>query len=71
MSSQNSYDVDINKAIELSLRDTNIPADIAGFEPLNPEQRLRKKGMPVGLKNVGNSKNARNYFFKLIAKLAT
>ena len=25
------------------------------FEPLNPEQRKRVKGVPVGLKNVGNS----------------
>ena len=25
------------------------------IEPLNPEQRIRIKGMPVGLKNIGNS----------------
>jgi hypothetical protein len=28
---------------------------IPNYEPLNPEQRIRKSGMPVGLKNVGNS----------------
>jgi len=26
------------------------------LEPLNPEQRVRKSGSPVGLKNIGNSK---------------
>ena len=25
------------------------------LEPLNPEQRIRKTGVPVGLKNIGNS----------------
>lgn len=25
------------------------------LEPLNPEQRVRKSGVPVGLKNIGNS----------------
>lgn len=25
------------------------------LEPLNPEQRVRKLGVPVGLKNIGNS----------------
>lgn len=31
------------------------------FEPLNPEQRIRLKGTPVGLKNVGNSTIKRFY----------
>ena len=46
-------DVEINKAIELSLQSQqNMPST---YEPLNPEQRLRKSGMPIGLKNIGNS----------------
>jgi hypothetical protein len=27
------------------------------FEPLNPDERQRNEGEPVGLKNIGNSKN--------------
>jgi hypothetical protein len=30
------------------------------LEPLNPEQRVRKSGVPVGLKNIGNSKSNLN-----------
>ena len=28
---------------------------ISLVEPMNPEQRVRKAGVPVGLKNIGNS----------------
>jgi ubiquitin carboxyl-terminal hydrolase 25/28 len=30
-------------------------ANVGSFEPLNPEQRKRVDGTPVGLKNVGNT----------------
>jgi len=46
-------DVDINKAIELSLKEQK--GGSASYEPLNPEQRLRKSGQPIGLKNIGNT----------------
>ena len=26
------------------------------YEPLNPDERQRSEGFPVGLKNIGNSK---------------
>lgn len=31
------------------------------LEPLNPEQRIRKAGIPVGLKNIGNSNITYNH----------
>jgi hypothetical protein len=43
----------LSKAIELSM--TEAKDKNYGFEPLNPEQRVRKSGVPVGLKNIGNS----------------
>lgn len=39
------------------------------LEPLNPEQRVRKSGVPVGLKNIGNSNAINNiacYFNSLL-----
>ena len=48
-------DLEMNKAIEASLKEAQQQYNYVIFEPLNPEQRQRKKGTPVGLKNVGNS----------------
>lgn len=46
-------DDQLSKAIELSMNEAK-SKNIA-LEPLNPEQRVRKSGVPVGLKNIGNS----------------
>ena len=46
----------MSKAVELSMNDAknhNFAFD------LSPEQKVRKSGVPVGLKNIGNS----NFFF--------
>ncbi|KAL4443149.1 hypothetical protein ABPG74_002216 [Tetrahymena malaccensis] len=46
-------EVQLNQAILASqqeAKEKNI-----SFEPLNPEQRMRKEGIPVGLKNLGNT----------------
>lgn len=51
---KNAYsedDVNLSKAIELSMKGQNVESDYG-----NPELRKRKDGIPVGLKNVGNSK---------------
>ena len=46
-------DAQLSKAIELSM--TEAKDKKINLEPLNPEQRVRKSGVPVGLKNIGNS----------------
>jgi len=46
-------DAEIAKAIEMSMGAGTYQAN---YEPLNPEQRLREAGVPVGLQNIGNSK---------------
>jgi len=61
-------DTDLNKALENSLKDQ---ADkIYVYEPLNPEQRIRPAGSPVGLKNIGNSNEMTmpntKYFIQLV-----
>lgn len=43
----------INEAIIQSLKDVKDKNII--MEPLNPEQRKRENGIPVGLKNLGNT----------------
>jgi len=47
-------DAQLSKAIEISMneaKEKKISLDL-----MNPEQRVRKSGVPVGLKNIGNSK---------------
>ena len=44
---------EIAKAVEMSMKETS--SEMVTFEPLNPEQRKRVEGTPVGLKNVGNT----------------
>lgn len=44
----------MQQAIEQSLKEHGLP-DYGSYEPLNPEQRLREEGTPVGIKNVGNT----------------
>lgn len=43
----------MNEAILNSLKEAK--HSTASFETMNPEQRMRVEGTPVGLKNVGNS----------------
>lgn len=47
----NTDDVNMNKAIEASLQMNTQ----GSYEPLDLENRARKNGEPVGLKNVGNT----------------
>lgn len=43
----------MNRAIENSIKDAGM--DYVTYEPLNPESLKRKSGIPVGLKNIGNT----------------
>lgn len=45
---------DLNKAIEISMQDAPAASNYS-FDPISPEDRVRVPGVPVGLKNVGNT----------------
>jgi ubiquitin carboxyl-terminal hydrolase 25/28 len=47
-------DDDLSKVIEMSLQETS-PGAVYSFDPISPEDRVRAEGVPVGLKNVGNT----------------
>ena len=58
-SSANDEDAQLSKAIEMSINEAKDKK--ITLEPLNPEQRIRKPGIPVGLKNIGNSTISHNH----------
>lgn len=47
------HDIEMSRAIENSIKEAGI--DVASFEPFNPGSLKRKSGLPVGLKNIGNT----------------
>lgn len=62
-------DMEMNQAIENSIREAGL--DFVTYEPLNPESSKRKSGIPVGLKNIGNTCyfNSLVQFYFMIPKL--
>ncbi|OMJ85775.1 hypothetical protein SteCoe_12844 [Stentor coeruleus] len=62
-------DIEMNKAIIESMKGFGL--DPIQYEPLNPESCKRKNGMPVGLKNIGNTCyfNSLIQFYFMIPKL--
>ena len=65
-----NQDIELSKAIENSIIDAG--HDFITYEPLNPESSKRKNGVPVGLKNIGNTCyfNSLVQFYFMIPKLA-
>lgn len=61
--SSSAYDVQMQQAIELSKKTAayeqygGLPTatHLNTFEPFKPEERVRQEGVPVGLRNVGNT----------------
>ena len=47
------HDIEMSRAIENSIKEAGI--DVASFEPFNPGSLKRRSGLPVGLKNIGNT----------------
>ena len=62
-------DIEMNQAIINSIQDAGL--DFVTYEPLNPESCRRKNGVPVGLKNIGNTCyfNSLIQFYFMIPKL--
>ncbi len=56
-------DAAVNEAIYNSLKTAK--ENNYFLETRNPVERKRKNGVPVGLKNVGNSKQKKSYAFSL------
>lgn len=49
-----NQDDEINKVIAISMQETS-SSSVYSFDPISPEDRVRTPGMPVGMKNVGNT----------------
>jgi ubiquitin C-terminal hydrolase len=47
------HDIEMSRAIDNSIKEAGI--GVASFEPFNPESLKRKFGLPVCLKNIGNT----------------
>ena len=57
-----NQEIELSKAIEQSMKDNGI----IELDSINPLDRIRKSGTPVGLCNVGNSISLTRLLFQLI-----